>query len=159
MRESVFFELRLRRFGVWRFAVWLVAAAAIAAMAAWGAAMRVAQPEAGGALVLAVAAGLSLATIGAAIPLARLGAGRLTCAAGLWTFLPDAGVPRTGTLEVAMDLGTFLLLRLVEHGRTSAWLPVQRRGLEAEWHGLRCAAYAPPPVVAGTPTAAALPAE
>jgi hypothetical protein len=25
------------------------------------------------------------------------------------------------------------------------WLPVQRRGLEAQWHALRCAVYSPRP--------------
>ena len=159
MRESVFFELRLRRFGVWRLAVWLVAGAAIAAMAAWAAAMWDSQPESGRALVLTIAAGLSLATVGVALTLARVEAGLLTSADGVWTFVPDAGVRRTGTLEVAMDLGAFLLLRLVERRRTTAWLPVQRRGLETQWHGFRCAAYSPPSVAGVAPTATALPSE
>ena len=62
MRESVFFELRLRRFGVWQGAVWLVAGAAIAAVAAWALTMFDSE-QSGRALVIAVAAGLSLATI------------------------------------------------------------------------------------------------
>ena len=159
MRESVFFELKLRRFGVWRVAVWLVAGAAIAAVAAWAVAMFASQPESGRALVMAVAAGLSLATIGLAFSLARVEGGLLTCSDGVWTFVPDTGVRRSGTLEVAMDLGAFLLLRLVERRRTIAWLPVQRRGVETQWHALRCAVYSPPPLAAGAPTAPALPSE
>ena len=159
MRDSVFFELRLRRFGVWRIAVWLVAGAAIAAVTAWAVAMLDSQPASGRALVIAVAAGLSLATIALALSLARVNGGLLTCSDGLWTYLSEAGEHRAGTLEVAMDLGGFLLLRVVERRRTIAWLPVQRRGVEMQWHALRCAVYSPPPPASGAPTAAALPSE
>ena len=159
MRESVFSELRLRRFGVWQAAVWLGAGAAIAAVAAWAVAMFDSQPESGRALVMAVVAGLSLATIGLAFSLARVEVGLLTCRDGVWTFVPDTGARRSGTLEVAMDLGAFLLLRLVERRRTIAWLPVQRRGVETQWHAPRCAVYSPPPLAAGAPTPPALPSE
>ena len=159
MRESVFFELRLRRFGVWRVAVWLVAGAAIAAVAAWAVALLDSQPASGRALVMAVAVGLALATIGLALSLARVEGGLLTCSDGVWTFVTDTGARSTGTLEVAMDLGAFLLLRLVERRRTIAWLPVQRRGVATQWHALRCAVYSPPPLAAGAPTAPALPTE
>ena len=159
MRDSVFFELRLRRFGVWRVAVWLVDGAAMAAVAAWTVAMLDSQPESGRVLVMAVAAGLLLATTGLAISLARVEAGLLTCSDGLWAFAPDRGQRRTGTLEVAVDLGAFLLLRLVEQRRTIVWLPVQRRGVESQWHALRCAAYSPLPLAARAPTVGALPSE
>ena len=153
MRDSVFFELRLRRFGVWQVAVCLVSGAAIAALAAWAHAMWDSQLESGRVLVLTIAAALSLATIGVALSLARVQAGVLSCVDGAWAFVSDAGVRRTGTLEVAMDVGGLLLLRLVEQRRTRAWLPVQRRGLESQWHRLRCAVYSPPPHAAGSPTA------
>jgi hypothetical protein len=159
MRESVFFEVRLRRFGIWRFAVGVVAVAAIAAMAAWLAAMWDSQAAFGRAFVVAVAAGLFLATVAIALSLGRVEGGRLTCRDGVWTFASGAGVCRTGTLEVAMDLGTFLLVRLVDPRRTTVWLPIQRRGLEAQWHALRCAVYSPPPLAAGSSTAPALPSE
>jgi len=159
MRESMFFELRLRRFGVWQVAVWLVAAAAIAAMAAWGVALWASQPESERALVPLVAGGLSLATLGLALSLTRIDGGVLDCVEGRWAFVSDAGVRRTGTLEVAMDLGAFLLLRLVQQGRTSAWLPVQRRGNEGQWHGLRCAVYSPPLAAEAPRPLPAVPAE
>jgi hypothetical protein len=152
MRESVFFEVRLRRFGDWQLAVGVVAAVAIAAAVAWAAAMLDSQPS-GRALVVGVAAVLASATVALALSLARVEGGVLACRDGVWTFTPDAGVARTGALGVAMDLGAFLLLRLGARGRTSAWLPVQRRGLEAQWHALRCAVYSPPPLAAGSPTA------
>jgi hypothetical protein len=159
MRENVFFELRLRRFGVWRVAVWSIAGAAIVAVAAWSAGMWDSQPESGRALVVAVAAGLALLTTGLAFSLARIKAGVLICADGAWSYASDAGLRRCGTLEVAMDLGAFLLLRLVDERRRNTWLPVQRRGLEAKWHALRCAVYSPPPLAAGEPASLALPSE
>jgi len=158
MRESVFFELRLRRFGVWQGAVWLVAGAAIAAVAAWALTMFDSE-QSGRALVIAVAAGLSLATIALAISLVLVEGGLLTRSEGVWTFLSDTGARRTGTLEVSMDLGAFMLLRLVERQRTIAWLPVQRRGVETQWHALRCAVYSPPRFSQGAPTAPGFPSE
>jgi hypothetical protein len=131
----------------------MVSLAATPAMMAWAAAMWESQATAGRALVGAVAAGLSLATVAIAISLGRVERGLLTCRDGVWSFASDTGVCRSGTLEVAMDLGAFLLLRLVDQRRTSAWLPVQRRGLEAQWHGLRCAVYSPPPLAVGSSTA------
>jgi len=158
MRESVFFELRLRRFGVWQGAVWLVAGAAIAAVAAWALTMFDSE-QSGRALVIAVAAGLSLATIALAISLVLVEGGLLTRSEGVWTFLSETGARRTGTLEVSMDLGAFMLLRLVERQRTIAWLPVQRRGVETQWHALRCAVYSPPRFSRGAPTAPGFPSE
>lgn len=62
---------------------------------------------------------------------------------------------RTGRIEVALDLGRWMLLRLVPDrgstpGRASrpAWLPVQAVGLERNWHALRCAVYSPTPAAA-----------
>jgi len=158
MRDSVFFELRLHRFGVWRLAVWSVPGAAIIAVAAWAPGMWDSQPQSGRALVAAVAAGLALLTIAVA-SLARAQGGILTCADGAWSYAFDAGLRRSGKPEVAMDLGAFLLLRLVDESRGSAWLPVQRRGLEARWHGFRCAVYSPPPVAALASTALPPPSE
>jgi len=159
MRESVFFELRLRRFRVWRLAVWSVAGTAIVALAAWAAGMWDSQAQSGRVLVAAVAAGLALATFAVASSLARVQAGVLTCADGAWSYASDAGLRWSGKLEVAMDLGAFLLLRLVGEPHGSAWLPVQRRGLEAQWPGFRCAVYSPPPLAAVASMALAPPSE
>lgn len=151
MRDSVFFEVRLRRFDVWRAAVYGVAAVAIAAVAAWAAAMVDSQSGSGRALVVAFASALALATVAVALSLARVEGGVLACRDGVWTFAPDLGLARAGRLEVAIDLGAFLLLRLGDRPRGSVWLPAQRRGLEAEWHALRCAVYSPPRVAPGSP--------
>ena len=158
MRESVFFELRLRRSGAWRAAVWLVAGAAIATVLAW-ALTTFDSGQSGLALVLSVAVALSLATIALARSLVRLEGGLLRCNDGVWTFVSDSGAQGSGTLEVTMDLGAFLLLRLVDRQRTIAWLPVQRRGVETQWHALRCAAYSPAPLAAGAGTTSRFPSE
>ena len=142
MRESVFFEARLRRFGVWRGAVFAIGTAAIAVAVAWAIAMSASASEGGATLVGAAAALLCAATMAAVWSLARVEAGVLSCRDGIWTFAPDVGAPRAGALEVALDLGGFLLLRL-DPERAGPWLPVQRRGLEAHWHALRCAVFAP----------------
>src|SRR5947208_1365776 len=133
MRESVFFELRLRRFGVWRLAVGSVAGAAILVLAAWAAGTWDSQEPFGRAVVAAVAGALALGTIAVSASLARVPAGILTCIDGAWSYASDAGLRRSGRLEVAMDLGAFLLLRLVDERQHGAWVPVQRRGLEAQW--------------------------
>jgi hypothetical protein len=51
-----------------------------------------------------------------------------------------------GELTVAIDLGAWMLLRF-EPAPSSRrawpiWIPAQRRGVEPQWHGLRCAVYA-----------------
>ncbi len=146
MRESVYFEVRLGRFGVWQVAVGAVAATAIFSVTAWAAAMFAAQPASGAFLVAAVAAVLVVATVLIACSLARVDSGVLSCRDGVWTFVADFGIARSGAFAVAIDLGSFLLLRLGDPRRMRSWLPVQRRGLEREWHALRCAVYSPPPV-------------
>ena len=51
-----------------------------------------------------------------------------------------------GELSVAIDLGPWMLLRFKPERRARAsWLPVQRAGLETQWHALRCAVYSPRP--------------
>lgn len=48
-------------------------------------------------------------------------------------------------VRVPIDLGVFMLLRLESHDDSNPmsprWLPVQRRGLPADWHALRCAVH------------------
>ena len=50
-------------------------------------------------------------------------------------------------VAVCMDLGSWMLLKLRAHSddaclpRRHRWLPLQRQGLELQWHSLRCALY------------------
>jgi hypothetical protein len=158
MRERPSCAVELRCFGVWRWAVALVAATAMAAMAAW-AGLALANHSSDSAAIAAVATALAGLSLWLAASLARVDGGTLACVDGCWTFAyKRRGVDRieAGALAVALDLGSFLLLTLT---RTAGprrlarrWLPVQRRGLEADWHALRCAVYSPPPA---TPDAVA----
>jgi hypothetical protein len=151
MRERPSCVVELRRFGVWRSAVALVAVAAIAAMAAW-AGLALANRASDSAAIAAVATALAGLSLWLAASLARVDGGTLACVDGGWTLAYRRyGVDRieAGALTVALDLGSFLLLTLTRTGGprrlARRWLPVQRRGLEADWHALRCAVYSPPP--------------
>jgi len=156
MRESPTFEVRLLRFGVWRCMLAAIAAAAVAAVLAWAVATAASSGEAGIAAVASIAALLTAASIALALSLARIRAGTLSCRGGEWSFAADGRPSRSGALTVAIDWGTFLLLRLEPGPNARIWLPVQRRGLEREWHALRCAVYSPPRR-AGTAAATASP--
>ena len=148
MRESPSCVVELRRFGVWRIAVGTVAVAAIAAMAAW-AGLAIADRSNDVAWIATVASLLAVMSALIATSLARVEPGTLACIDGGWTFTcRRRGVDcvESGALTVAVDLGSFLLLTLTraDGSRRAArrWLPVQRRGLEADWHALRCAVHA-----------------
>lgn len=153
MRERPSCVIELRRFGLWRAAIAVVVLLAIAAMAAW-AGLALANPTHDWALIVTVAAVMALASALLAGSLMSVPAGTLAAADGVWTFTFDRdGIERieSGSLVVALDFGAFLLLSLTRvHGSNRLarrWLPVQRRGLESEWHALRCAAYSPLPAV------------
>jgi hypothetical protein len=147
MRASPAFQITIVRFGVWRAAVLVLLLAALACLVAW-------LPGAG-----AVGAPLRLAVGLPGVALMAAGAGLLRCAptslrwdTRRWHLGPASTMgdePASGRLAVAIDLGSWMLLRF-EHDasvgrRHSTWLPVQRRGLEGQWHALRCAVYSARP--------------
>ena len=137
MRASPACQVLLHRFGAWRIAVIALTVAGAAAMAAWLAGR---DPPASAGLLMLVAA-LALPVFGCAVSLWRVPAQSLRWDGQAW--LLDAA---PGELSVAIDLGPWMLLRFSpERQRRSHWLPVQRRGLEARWHVLRCAVYSPRP--------------
>jgi multidrug transporter EmrE-like cation transporter len=142
MRDSPAVQVQLRRFEVWRTAVALVALAALASCVAWAITMAGTNGDQSMALVFGLALALATATVALAISLLRMPAGVLSAIDGGWTFSPDAGASVSGALTVAMDWGGFLLLRLESGPRAHLWLPVQRRGVENDWHALRCAVHA-----------------
>jgi len=157
MREFPPFEVRLRRFDAWRAAIAIVASVAVAAVSAWAWSTAVARAGEGIVWVFALTAALVAATIAAALSLARVPAGVLARRDGGWSFASQSGAMVAGRLTVALDWGAFFLLRIDgEHGRV--WLPVQRRGLERDWHALRCALYSSPRPPA-TPAQTVPPAE
>jgi hypothetical protein len=141
MRASPPIEVRLHHDAQWRGFVLAVLASSCAAVATW-----VFTAEAGAALKAAVAFALLIASV-AAFPLALRSDRRLR-----WQLM-DSGREwdraQDGDVGVAVDLGSWMLLRFTASGvgpSVVTWLPVQRRGLEAGWHGLRCALYASRPL-------------
>jgi hypothetical protein len=88
-----------------------------------------------------LATAVALTMLALAVSLWRVPAQSLRWDGQVWRL--DA-VP--GELTVAVDIGPWMLLRFTPGaGSRTRWLPVQRRGLEAQWHALRCAVYAPRP--------------
>ena len=137
MRASPAVQISLQRFGAWRVAVVLLAAAGMATMAAWllGREMPVSS-----ALMMLVAVAMVL-TFALAVSLWRVPPQRLHWNGQAWHVdeMP-------GELLVAIDLGPWMLLRFAPGGSAQAvWLPARRRGLETQWHALRCAVYSPRP--------------
>ena len=175
MQESLTVEVALRRFTVWRGAVSLLALLAVASWLAW-VMSRTSWP-----LVWQVAAGTggAAAWLLVARSLLAMKPGVLACRGGRWTFAADAvllkaadrtvhEVPMTATaaaiatdveVAVALDFGSFLLLRLVTVDPTAQprlrWLAAERHGVTDRWQALRCALYAPRPAVSapGAPAA------
>ena len=146
MRASPPIEVRLQHDAQWRGFVLAVLGASCAAVATW-----VFTAEAGAALKVAVAVALLIASV-AAFPLAWRSDRTLRWTGQRWQLI-DAGRERgraqDGEVGVALDLGSWMLLRFTGSGvgqGAVTWLPVQRRGLEAGWHGLRCALYASRPL-------------
>jgi hypothetical protein len=137
------------RYGWWRALVLLLATSAGTALLAWWWAQPVPAPRwasaaagVGGLVSLACLAGLW-----------RTPALTLHWDRQRWHVARDGAAEQPGELAVAIDLGACMLLRFVPvragasspwHRRTQ-WIALQRRGLEAHWHALRCALYAARP--------------
>ena len=142
MRAAPALQLTLESFGAWRTAVALLWAAAAASVAAW----------LGAGPWTAVAA---LTAAAASVATTRRSARRLLWDGERWRVGPtDAPADElaSGTPRVMIDLGMFMLLRFEPDDAPAVeWLPLQRRGLEASWHALRCAVYSPRPAAASVP--------
>lgn len=139
MRASPAFQITIVRFGVWRTAVGAALLLALSSLAAWWAAHH---DEASG--VLAVAGLAALATIAGGAGLLRCPPVSLRWDTERWHLGPASAPgeePEAGNLAIALDLGAWMLLKFESDQRRVGWLPVQRRGLEAQWHALRCAVY------------------
>jgi hypothetical protein len=144
MRAAPAFQVSLRRFGVWRGAVLSLAGLAMATMAAW-----LFTQERPVAIAAWAATITSIAAIGGlAVWAARIAPVDLRWDGQTWFASGHADEPVPGELHVAIDLGRWMLLRFspaAPAGATVIWLPVQRRGIESQWHALRCSVYSPRP--------------
>jgi len=148
MRASPAFQVVLDRFGVWRALVRVAALMGAGVMAAW----LVSQPPSMPAVVRAcvVIAALALLWLGASA--ARVPPVSVRWDGQLWHLGPPESAghePDNGDLRVVLDLGPWMLLRFEPAESTwrvpATWLPAQRRGLEPQWHALRCSVYSPRP--------------
>jgi hypothetical protein len=131
----------------WRVAVWLVVALACAALAIWWWQRPAPAPWwVGGAVVAGCAGAIACGLATWHQPRSVLHWDRQD-----WLLESGTAAPRAGTLEVAIDLGSWMLLRFVPvpGGRSGPellavrWLAVERGRLGFEWHALRCTLYAP----------------
>jgi hypothetical protein len=148
MRSFAPAQFTIQHFGLWRAALWVLLAASAASLAAWWFALP-GRPVDLSLLALAIAFVVLVALVW---PLVNPAAVSLRWDARCWHLGPPGSVgrePFRGELSVAIDLGHWLLLRWHpaegSTGRAPGWLPVQRRGLEPQWHALRCALYSPRP--------------
>lgn len=148
MRSAPVLHLSVSRFGLWRTGLLVLAACASGSMLAWWWAQPVPLPWVD-------------ATAGVGVLLS------MACLAGLWRgqpltlrfdrqcwFLARTGSPEcTGGLAVAVDLGSWMLLRFLPQASEAdanrkgrpVWIALQRRGLEPHWHAMRCVLFAARP--------------
>ena len=148
MRASPPIEVALTRFGLWRAGVLLVAFGTFVAIGAW---LTLREDELGSA-VSVIAVVVTLAVLAGALLAARVAPARLQWNGSGWQLAHSGTGAATlvdGDVTVAIDLGFWMLLRFVAtprgRWRRVVWLPVQRLGLEAQWHALRCAVCSPQP--------------
>jgi len=143
MRAAPPLELRVKRYSAWRAGLTALGAIVLAAMAAWWSSQPEPRPfrvDAGAVL------GVLMALWGVA-SLWNPGSLALRWDRQRWQLALDGGAEESGEVAVAIDLGAWMLLRFAPDGarttRRGAWIPIQRRGHEAQWHALRCAVFAP----------------
>jgi hypothetical protein len=161
MRSFAPAQFTIQDFGHWRAALGLLALLSVVTLVAW----FFARPAPRDVLAWLMLATAILALVVWPIwPLANPAPVSLRWDARCWHLGPVDGVgcePERGELSVAIDLGHWMLLRFTPAqapaGRRPTWLPVQRAGLEAQWHALRCALHSPRPAAGPDATPDATP--
>ena len=147
MRTRLACHVSLRHFGVWRTAVAMLTLLSVSALTAW----VLSGPDLWSPGLMTGAAIAAAAVLLLAFSLTRVEPATLRLHEGGWTFarLGFDGIGSVpGSVEVALDLGSFMLLSFRPEftsgrPRTRRWLPAQRWGHEQDWHALRCAVYSP----------------
>jgi hypothetical protein len=146
MHAPLSFQITVRCFGVWRWGCCVLILLAALTTACWAAAAWSSHP---GWLAFSVLLGVG-AVGGVLLHAWHLAPTSLRWDGQFWHLGPAATIgqePQVGSLTVMMDLGVWILLRFVVNGaRGGVWLPVQRRGHEPGWHGLRATVYCARPV-------------
>ncbi len=151
MRAHAAAQFTLTHFGAWRWAIRLISAVLASVVAAWVGSDGSPARTFGSPMVAGLITVL-LVWLVAVQPRDR--PVNLRWDGGQW-FLGRADVsglePQTGALEVAVDLGVWMLLRFTASDASLwprvHWVPAQRAGHAPLWHALRCAVYSPRPDV------------
>lgn len=123
----------------WRAAVALLATASAATVISWW----LLVPAASGVAVGVAVSAAVVAVVASAASLWRAGRGVLSFDGRAWWLTRRPGEePIAGAARVAIDLGSFLLLRFEPlHRSGMAWLPVDSNTARSDWHALRAAVY------------------
>ncbi|OYT98251.1 MAG: hypothetical protein CFE40_13380 [Burkholderiales bacterium PBB1] len=146
MQSASALQVTIRCFGIWNIALGLLSVVLVSSVAAWLITWHD-EPIAWSAGVLPV---LALVGLGSLISLARRHPIELRWDTQRWSVTePHRGsgdIDASG-VRVVLDLGGWMLLKYRSDAsspylRRSGWLPVQRRGVEAQWQALRCAVHA-----------------
>jgi hypothetical protein len=143
MRASPAFQITLEHFGAWRAALLMLMVLAAAALFAWW------MLDAGARLhpMAAVLAIVSACTLCASATSWRCASAHLRWDGQFWYLASPPHHPevRARRLDVALDLGSWMLLRFERDSgpwtRRVNWVPAQRLGHAFQWHALRCAVY------------------
>ncbi|MDL2338362.1 MAG: hypothetical protein QFE16_11015 [Pseudomonadota bacterium] len=146
MKAAPAVQVDVRHFGVWNGLLTVTSLAAMWTSGAWFASRNDELPAWGGWLI-----GLALLTalLGVSMSLRRHPI-RLRWDTQRW-YLTEVNRRSEeigpAQVRVMIDAGGWLLLKFVQDARSTPrsvhWVPVQREDVEAQWHGLRCAVFAP----------------
>jgi hypothetical protein len=123
---------------------WLACARGLAALALAGLAAWAAQGLGGPGWATALAAaGAALAGLLAGARLVGAHTGTLRWDGAAWSWQPlGAAQPLAGRIEVMIDLGPWMLLRLQSVEAGTLWLPLAQSACGPAWRALRSALHA-----------------
>jgi hypothetical protein len=145
MRHAPPLQVYVGHHGIWRAAVMLLAASASAAMLAWWRLQPIPAPSWAGSATFVAA----IVAFGCAATLWRAPTLALRWDGQCWWLARASAAEQAGMLAVTIDLGGWMLLRFDAESRPAdprwirrvVWVALQRRGLEGQWHAVRCTVY------------------
>ncbi|MBY0467573.1 MAG: hypothetical protein K2Q07_01195 [Burkholderiaceae bacterium] len=146
MQSASALQVTIRCFRVWNAALGLLSVVVVAAVAGWLSAWH-GEPAGWGGRALSV---LALVGLSGVVGLVRRQPIVLRWDTQRWHVTDphrDLRDLEATDLRVMLDLGGWMLLNYRVGASSSCpwrsgWLPVQRRGIEGQWHSLRCAVHA-----------------